>query len=221
MSHSHGHSEAHPHGLAHQFDDLDQQHEASSLGMWGFLVTEIMFFSGLFLGYTLLRWHFPEAVVEASRHLDATLGGINTGVLLISSLTMALAVHAVQEGKGKKGAIFMVVTMILGAAFLGVKAFEYTHKWHDHLFPGLNFISDSPNAKGMEMYLYLYVVMTGLHGLHMIIGLGVVAPIAYKAWKGRYTPEYNNPVEMVGLYWHFVDIVWIFLYPLLYLIHPV
>jgi len=219
------HSESHPQGLAHQFDDLGQQHEASSLGMWGFLVTEIMFFGGLFLGYTLVRWQYPEAVIEASHFLDWRLGGLNTGLLLISSLTMALAVHSAQEGKSKLTTYFLIITMVLGAGFLGVKAFEYVHKWHDHLFPGFNFIYEGEGrtlayAKGAEMYLYLYFAMTGVHALHMIIGLGVVAVVARKAWRGDFTKQYNNPVEITGLYWHFVDIIWIFLYPLLYLVHP-
>ena len=216
------HSHSHPPGLAHQFDDLNQQHESASLGMWAFLVTEVMFFGGLFLAYTFLRWKHHDAVVAASGHLDWILGGVNTGVLLVSSLTMAMAVHAAQEGKRKATVNFLILTMILGAVFLGVKAFEYSHKWHDGLFPGFNFhwIENPAYAGGAEMFLFLYFVMTGLHGLHMVVGIGLVAWIIKRANRGDFTPEYNIPVEITGLYWHFVDIVWIFLYPLLYLIQP-
>jgi cytochrome c oxidase subunit 3 len=207
-------------GLAHHFDDLEQQHEASSLGMWAFLITEILFFGGLFLAYTLFRWKYPHAWELGSEELNAILGGVNTGVLLISSLTMALAVHAAQEGKRKTTVYLLIVTTILGAAFLGIKAVEYYDKFHHHHIPGANFVFEGPDAGKVQAFFFMYFAMTGVHALHMIIGIVLVGIIARNAWRGKYTAEYNNPVEIMGLYWHFVDIVWIFLYPLLYLIRP-
>jgi cytochrome c oxidase subunit 3 len=214
----HTHTE-HPHGLAHQFDDLAQQHESSTLGMWAFLVTEVMFFGGMFLVYILYRVNYPDMWEKASQHLDWKLGGINTLLLLVSSLTMAFAVHAAGEGKAKATFNYLVVTMMLGAGFLVIKAFEYAHKIHDGLIPGLHWTNTELPEKS-EAFFFLYFALTGVHALHMIIGIGVVAAIAMKARRGVYTAAYNNPVEMVGLYWHFVDIIWIFLYPLLYLIQP-
>jgi cytochrome c oxidase subunit 3 len=219
-------SHSSPTGLAHHFDDLEQQHEASTLGMWAFLITEILFFGGLFLGYIILRWRDPHAFAAASEELDPVLGGVNTGVLLISSLTMALAVRAAQEGKRKLTTYLLIVTMVLGAAFLGVKAYEYYDKWHHHHIPGASFVFEPTaefadvNPHRAEGFFFLYFAMTGIHAAHMIIGLVLVGIIARKAWRGKFTADYYNPVEVTGLYWHFVDLVWIFLYPLLYLIHP-
>lgn len=209
----------HPYGLAHQFDDLAQQHESSTLGMWAFLATEVLFFGGMFLVYILYRTYYPDMWEAASQLLDWKLGGLNTLLLLVSSLTMAFAVHASGEGNRKATVRYLVVTMLLGLGFLVIKAFEYEHKIHDGLIPGLNWTNTTLPDKS-EAFFFLYFALTGVHALHMIIGLGVVAVITWQAHKGRYTQGYNNPVEMVGLYWHFVDIVWIFLYPLLYLIHP-
>ena len=214
-------AEAHPQGLAHQFDDLAQQHEASTIGMWGFLITEVMFFGGLFMAYILFRGYYPDAMIEASHHLDWKLGFVNTLLLLVSSLTMALAVHAAQEGHRKATVNFLIVTMVLGAGFLGIKAIEYSDKWHHGLVPGWNFdLTQFADPMKAQAFYFLYFAMTGVHALHMVIGLGVVAWIAWRAKRGEFTPHYYNPVEMTGLYWHFVDIVWIFLYPLLYLIEP-
>ena len=204
--------------LAHQFDDLDQQREASTLGMWAFLITEIMFFGGLFLGYSVYRGQYPEAFAQASHHLDILLGGINTAVLIGSSLTMALAVHAAQLGQRKLIVILLIATIILGSVFLGIKYVEYSHKFAEHHVPGASFHWEGPNAGHAQMFFVFYFCMTGMHALHMIIGIGILATIAWMAWRGRFTPEYHSPVEITGLYWHFVDIVWIFLFPLLYLI---
>lgn len=186
--------------------------------MWTFLITEIMFFGGLFLGYSIYRGHYPQAFMEGSHHLDILLGSINTIVLIGSSLTMVLAVQAGQEGNRKGIVTFLILTMLLGSVFLGIKAIEYTSKFHHHLIPGYNFHFEGENAQQVQLFYCFYFVMTGLHALHMIIGIGVVAVITIMAGRGRFTKEYSNPVEITGLYWHFVDIVWIFLFPLLYLI---
>jgi len=202
----------------HQFDDAAQQYEASALGMWVFLVTEIMFFGGVFTAYVAYRSAYPGAFGHASEHLDLTLGAINTAVLIASSLTMALAVHASQLGKRSVLLTFLPLTMILGAVFLGIKAVEYADKFHHHLVPGAHFAFAGPDARQAEIFFSLYFAMTGLHALHMVIGLGVLAVLVLQARKGRFGTGYHTPIEIAGLYWHFVDIVWIFLFPLLYLI---
>jgi cytochrome c oxidase subunit 3 len=197
---------------------MDQQREASSLGMWVFLVTEILFFGGLFLAYTVYRHEYAKAFAEASRHLDIALGTFNTVVLIVSSLTMALAVFSAAMGRRKALVLFLLATMALGGVFLGVKAVEYTHKFHDHLVPGPLFRYPGADARQAEIFFSLYFAMTGLHATHMVVGIGILTVLVLQARKGRYGPEYHTPVEVSGLYWHFVDIVWIFLFPLLYLI---
>lgn len=203
--------------LAHQFDDLGQQYEASTLGMWAFLLTEIMFFGGLFLGYAVYRSAYLEGFVEGSHHLDAILGTIMTAILIGSSLTMALAVHAAQIGRDKLLVGFLLLTIGLGLVFLGIKGYEYWHKYHTDLVPGFRFHYDGPYPEIVRLFLNFYFIMTAMHALHMIIGLGLLAVLVMLAWRGVFSSEYHTPVEVVGLYWHFVDIVWIFLYPLLYL----
>jgi cytochrome c oxidase subunit 3 len=204
--------------VAHQFDDIEQQKEAAGLGMWTFLLTEIMMFGGLFTGYTVYRTSYPQAFADGSQHLDVALGGINTAVLIGSSLTMALAVHAAQLGKRKAIVLFLLLTMVLGGVFLGIKVVEYSHKYHEHHIPGPSFAYEGDNPQHVQLFFSFYFAMTGLHALHMIIGIGIMIVITCMAQRGRFTAEYNSPVEMIGLYWHFVDIVWIFLYPLLYLL---
>ena len=206
--------------LLHHFDDMEQQFEASTLGMWTFLITEIMFFGGLFLGYVVYRSLYPQAFAEASTLLDYRLGAINTAVLICSSLTMVLAVRAAQLGQRRQLIIFLVLTIVLGSAFLVNKGFEYSHKFHEHLVPGPNFGPSHPltDPHRSQLFFSFYFGMTGLHALHMIIGLGILAVLVYQSWRGRFTSEYFTPVDITGLYWHFVDIVWIFLFPLLYLI---
>ncbi len=205
--------------LQHQFESMEQQKEASSLGMWVFLVTEILFFGGLFLAYTIYRWENPRAFADASRHMDVTLGTINTAVLIFSSLTMAMAVHSAATGRRRLLIGFLIATMILGGVFLGIKAVEYTDHIQHHLFPGPSFrYPPGADARGASLFFSLYFAMTGLHALHMIIGLGILTTLLLMARRGRFTAEYSTPVEVSGLYWHFVDIVWIFLFPLLYLI---
>ena len=210
---------ARAHGLQHQFESPEQQKEASALGMWVFLVTEILFFGGLFLAYTIYRWQNARGFAHASLHMDIALGTVNTAVLICSSLTMAMAVHSAAKGRRKPLAGFLVATMLLGGAFLGIKAVEYTHHIRHHLLPGPGFRYPVPaDARAAEMFFSLYFAMTGLHALHMLVGLGLLTSLLVLARRGRFTAEYHTPVEVSGLYWHFVDIVWIFLFPLLYLI---
>jgi len=206
-----------PH-VAHHFDDAEQQRNAATLGMWSFLITEVMFFGGLFLAYIVYRAAFPHAFAQASHHLDVTLGTVNTVVLITSSLTMALAVHAAQTGHRATQMSSILLTMGLGGVFLGIKAYEYAHKFHEHLVPGPYFRWAEADAGHAEIFFSLYFAMTGLHALHMVIGFGLLTWIFLAARAGRFGRGYSTPVDLVGLYWHFVDIVWIFLFPLLYLI---
>ncbi len=212
------HDEAHHPALAHHFDSLAQQSEATTLGMWVFLVTEVLFFGGLFATYMVYRSWYPDAFAAASHELDITLGTVNTVVLITSSLTMALAVHAAQLGQRKLLMTFLILTMILGAAFLGIKSVEYYHKFVEHHVPGADFRFEKEYIRHAQIFFSLYFVMTGLHALHMIIGIGIMLVILWWSWNGTITEEYSSPIEISGLYWHFVDIVWIFLFPLLYLI---
>ena len=213
-------------GLAHQFEDLAQQHEADTLGIWLFLVTEIMFFGGVFAAYAIFRGLYFAAFAGGSHLLDIRLGAINTVVLLGSSLTMALSVRSAQIGNRRALVFFLVLTMILGGAFLGVKAYEYHQKFVEHIVPSLNWAPEGDVLARLapggldhaQLYFFFYFAMTGLHALHMIIGVGLLLWLVLRARKGSFTPDYFAPVEVVGLYWHFVDIVWIFLFPLLYLI---
>jgi cytochrome c oxidase subunit 3 len=206
------------HALLHHFADLDQQRESATLGMWVFLITEVMFFGGMFTAYLVYRVAYPAAFVAGSQHMEFWAGTINTLVLICSSLTMVLAVHSVQVGDRRLIAIFLLITILFGLCFLGIKAYEYRNHWINHDVPGRSFQFEGVDPQHVEVFFALYFIMTGFHALHMVIGVGLVSFILYHAWKGHYTPEYHTPVENVGLYWHFVDIIWIFLYPLLYLI---
>jgi len=214
-------SDAHVPGLAHHWDSHEQQQEASFFGMWVFLVTEIMFFGGLFTAYVVYRTAHQEAFALASNQLSIAWGAFNTAVLIGSSLTMALAVWAAASSRRKMLVTCLLLTVLLGSGFLGVKAIEYSHKFHEHLVPGAAFdASHFPieMAESAHMFFNLYFLMTGLHALHMVIGIGLLLWLVVLSWRGRFTPENHNFVEGVGLYWHFVDIVWIFLFPLLYLL---
>lgn len=204
--------------VSHQFEDLEQQQEASTLGMWAFLITEVLFFGGLFTAYIVFRTQYPEAFVLASHRLDVMLGAVNTGVLLASSLTMAFAVRSAQEGKNGKTIRFLLITGVLGTIFLVIKGFEYAHKFETNLFPGDSFVFDGPEPGPAQLYFILYFMMTGVHAAHMVVGLLLLVVMVYMTAKKKFTAQYYNPIENFGLYWHFVDIVWIFLYPLLYLI---
>ncbi len=205
--------------LAHHFESLEQQYDSARLGMWAFLITEVMMFGALFLGYLVYRLQHPVAFAEGSNHLGLGLGAFNTAVLIISSLTMALAVHAAQEGRKPRMIVgYLLLTLLLGGVFLGVKVIEYSHKFHDNLVPGAHFVWHGAGDPGpVQLFYGFYFVMTGLHAVHMVIGAGLLLWLMALTLKNRFSPAYYTPIEMVGLYWHFVDIVWIFLFPLLYL----
>jgi cytochrome c oxidase subunit 3 len=250
--HDHAHAAHHP-ALQHHFDTMGQQKEAAVVGMWVFLLTEILFFGGLFVAYMIYRiWYF-DAFAEASRSLSLFWGTLNTAVLIGSSLTMAMAVRSAQTNKRTATVNWLILTMILGVVFLGVKVIEYADKFEHHHVPGQHFVwaaehpstslgaSAAPAAEGgaeattagehrqlslspeqlqetTQLYFSLYFTMTGLHALHMIIGIGLMSVITWMSWKGKFDEHYYTPVELSGLYWHFVDIVWFFLFPLLYLV---
>ena len=214
----HGHGHAHHPDLQHHFDTLDQQHEAATLGMWLFLATEVMFFGGLLMAYLLYRVWYPEGWSEGSRELDIVLGGVNTAVLIASSLTMALGVRAAQTGAHRATVGWLLLTIVFGLTFLVIKFFEYRHKFEIHHVPGFDWVVTGPHANEMFLFVSLYFSLTGLHALHMVIGVCLMSVITWMAYRRRFTPEWYTPVEMSGLYWHFVDIVWIFLFPLLYLV---
>jgi len=236
----HAHAADHHPALQHQFDSMSQQKEAAVLGMWAFLLTEILFFGGLFMAYMLYRIWYHDAFVAASTSIVIFWGALNTVVLIGSSLTMALAVRCAQTNNRRWTVNWLILTMVLGCVFLGVKVIEYADKFEHHHVPGPNFVWAEPGhepAGGAEggdhtvsaaeaanlqnhtqIFFSLYFTMTGLHALHMIIGVGLMSVITWMAWKGKFSSEYYTPVEMSGLYWHFVDIVWIYLFPLLYLI---
>jgi cytochrome c oxidase subunit 3 len=218
MSHDAAAHRSHHPALAHHFDSLAQQTEATTLGMWVFLVTEVLFFGGLFATYMIYRSWYPDAFAASSHELDVTLGTINTIVLITSSLTMALAVHAAQLGQRQLLMTFLILTMILGGVFLGIKSVEYYHKFAEHHVPGPDFQFEKEYFRHAQIFFSLYFVMTGLHAIHMVIGIGIMLVMLWWSWNGTITAEYSSPIEISGLYWHFVDIVWIFLFPLLYLI---
>jgi cytochrome c oxidase subunit 3 len=211
------HGEALP-GLAHHFESYEQQKESATLGMWTFLVTEILFFGGLFAAYSLYRSLYPTVFGAASRTLDLRLGAFNTAVLIGSSLTMALAVRGGQVGRPKTTFGMLLGTLALGSTFLGVKAIEYADKFHHHHVPGPSFHFEGPDAPHAQLFFSLYFLMTGLHALHMVIGAAILVLMLRPAWRGAWTPANHNFLEGFGLYWHFVDLVWIFLFPLLYLV---
>lgn len=201
-----------------QYATAEQQAETATFGMWVFLATEILFFGGMLLAYTWLRTTYPEGVAEAGRHTKIVIGSVNTLVLLTSSLTMAWAVHAAEHGRRRMLTRLLAVTALLGLLFLGLKGYEYHKEWTEHLVPGLNFHEDSAHAQTIELFYFLYFLLTGIHGIHVTIGIGLIAVMAVRARRGAFSSRYYTPVEVTGLYWHFVDIVWIFLYPLIYLV---
>ena len=214
-------SEAHAETLAlrEQFDTEAQQKDASTLGMWIFLITEVMFFGGLFLTYTVYRRWYPDVFAIASNTLDAVIGAANTVVLLCSSFTMVMAVRAAQLGKRNALIWFLILTLILGSVFLGIKAYEWNKKFEEHHVPGSTFhFAESPRQGPAQIYFSLYFAMTGLHALHMVVGAGLLTFLIVQAKRNRFSAAYMTPVDLIGLYWHFVDIIWIFLFPLLYLI---
>jgi len=211
-------SDAHSGALAHHFETLEQQSSAATFGMWAFLVQEVMFFGGLFTTYLVYRGLYPDAFFEGSHHLPIAWGTLNTAVLIGSSLTMALAVRAAQLGNGRRTALFILSTMGLAAVFLGVKSIEYAGKFHDGLVPGVHWAPGPDADPHLHLFYALYFIMTGMHAVHMLVGLGLMVIVALRARRGHYSAQNYIGVEVLGLYWHFVDLVWIFLFPLLYLL---
>ena len=211
---------AHPPGFAHQFETIAQQREAGKLGMWVFLVTEILFFGGMFMAYTVYRSLHLQAFVTGSHLLEVQFGATNTAVLIVSSLTMALAIRSAQTGERKGQTIFwLILTMLLGATFLFLKfRFEWYHDYVDGIVPGVSWSYHGPYAPGVQLFMCFYFFMTGLHALHMVVGIGILTVLIIMTARNKFSSEYYAPLEISGLYWHFVDIVWIFLFPLLYLI---
>lgn len=203
--------------LEMQYHNMPQQKDAATLGLWIFLATEVLFFGGLFLSYTVYRVAYPSEFAEAGKHLNITIGTINTGVLLTSSLFMALAVHAAQTGKNIRCASYLGVTWLLGFCFMALKAYEYYDDIEKHIVPGLSVTPEAGNTPIPRLLYFIYYAMTGLHATHLSIGLVLIAVMAMRAAKGSFSREYHTPIALTGLYWHFVDLVWIFLYPLLYL----
>jgi cytochrome c oxidase subunit III len=207
--------------LAPQFETPDQQALTAKLGMWAFLATEVLFFGGAFAGYGVYRWKYPEAWAEASRHLGLVLGTINTAVLLTSSLTMALAVDSIRQNRRRDTLFHLAATVALSGLFLVIKAWEYYGKYRDHLIPGPRFEwhSDRAMATGpVELFYSFYFALTGVHALHMLIGMVMLLIYFRQTQRGRFSSEFHTPIELMGLYWHFVDCVWVVLFPLLYLI---
>ena len=200
-----------------QFDDLEQQRGAAQLGMWVFLATEVLFFGGLFLAYTVYRSLYPQTFAAASHHTDVILGGTNTAILLFSSTLMALGVRAA-EMKNRRQLVWLLLgTAFLGIVFMAIKGFEYHKDFVEHLVPGSRFEWHEANPAHAEIFFCLYFAMTGLHAIHVTVGIFVLLTLALLAWLGKFTTGNYTPVEVAGLYWHFVDIVWILLFPLMYL----
>jgi cytochrome c oxidase subunit III len=216
---------AHPKFLAHHFDTPAQQFDAAKIGMWAFLAQELLFFSGLFVAYGVFRSWYPEVFSQASHQLDRTMGTVNTLVLLVSSLTAALSVRSAQVGKKNETTIYLLITIFCAFIFLGVKYFEYKHKFDAGLLPGKFF---HPHASHLvpgthlgpegHVFFSIYFMMTGVHAIHIIVGIGVMTWILKRNLNNEFSKEFFTPVDIVALYWHLVDLVWIYLFPLLYLI---
>lgn len=210
----------HDPAAAHHFETLEQEHSANVFGMWIFLATEVMLFGGMFLAYALYRATYPGAFETAATHQNLVAGSINTAVLIVSSLMMALAVRSAQIGSRRGLRIFLALTALFGVIFLGIKALEYYQHYQEGLVPGLRFTLTGAEANGAALFFFLYFVMTGLHAIHLTIGVGLVLIVMLRAWRsGAYAGvEHYTPVDLLGLYWHFIDIVWLFLFAVLYLI---
>ncbi|HUK65289.1 MAG TPA: cytochrome c oxidase subunit 3 family protein [Anaeromyxobacteraceae bacterium] len=204
--------------VAHHFPNLRQQEHAARLGMWLFLATEILLFGGLFTAYSVYRFLYPEAFAKGSEHLSVAAGTVNTIVLITSSLTAALAHHLVEKKRGKLAACCLAITVLLALAFLGIKAWEWTHDFREGFFPGRFYDSSEFTLTGAPMFFTMYFLLTGLHGLHVLVGMTVLGTLGVLSWRGKYDHGYVTPVELGAMYWHLVDLIWIFLYPLLYLI---
>lgn len=206
--------------VAHHFKNAEHQYLSAKEGVWLFMVTEILMFGGLFVAYTLYHSMYPEMFAEGAASLNWKMGFFNTVVLILSSLTMALGIHYLQKNQPKKAAIQLAITIFCGAIFMVVKYFEYTHKFHLGLLPGkfLDVAAVGAQHANLGLYFGFYYCMTGLHGIHVLTGMGLISWLLFKTIRGDFDAEYYTPVEGVGLFWHIVDLVWIFLFPLLYLV---
>jgi cytochrome c oxidase subunit 3 len=218
MSGSKEHAGHPPWYLAHHFDNINIQNYAVRLGMWMFLGTEVLLFAGLFLGYTVYRWMYHDTFKAASMLLDWKLGLLNTLVLITSSLTVALGYHAIKLNEVKKGIKLLLLTIALAGVFLVVKYFEYSHKFHEGMLPGKWYTYEGIRTEGANLFYTVYFLTTGLHGVHVVAGMTILGILTWRTIKGKYSKEHFVPVELGALYWHLVDLVWIFLFPLLYLI---
>lgn len=215
---SNSHAKAGEHHHAHHYDSAAHEYATSKEGVWLFLCSEILMFGGLFVGYIIFHHLYPAVFAEGSKHLDWTMGALNTIVLLTSSLTMVLGMHYASTGERKKAVNYLAITIACGAIFMIVKYFEYTHKIHDGLLPGMWFSGDKHGLDNIGLYYSFYFMMTGLHGIHVLAGMGLILWVLIRTQKGEFGPHYYTPVEGVALFWHLVDLIWIFLFPLLYLV---
>ncbi len=215
---NHSSTSSHPTHLQHHFVDSDQQFDAAKFGMWIFLVTEILFFGGLFAAYIVYRAWYPELFTLASEELNTLWGGVNTLVLIGSSLTVAMAIKSAQLNQKKAITINLLITIALACVFMVIKYFEYTHKFEIGIFPGEFYTYEGVDHPQANIFFSLYYMMTGLHGIHVVIGIGLMIWLVLRARKNHFDSEYYTPIEITGLYWHLVDIIWIFLFPLFYLI---
>jgi cytochrome c oxidase subunit 3 len=204
--------------LAHHFPDLEKQTHAARLGMWLFLATEVMLFTGLFTAYSIYRYLFFETFRQASQRIDVGIGTANTYVLITSSLSVALALHFAKENRGRLASLLLWITVVFGLVFMTLKAVEYGHHFEEGQLPGPYYSFTGVQGPGASMFFVLYFLMTGLHGIHVLVGMGVLSVLAVLAWRGAFSRAYHTPIELGALYWHLVDLIWIFLYPLLYLI---
>lgn len=204
--------------LQQQFDDPPQQRDAAMLGMWAFIATEVLFFGVLFAAYVICRWRFPLAFVEGSAHTDFAMGTAETAILLISGCLSAIALRQIQLDRARQSAVLLAITAALGATFLVLHGMEYHDEFEEGLIPGLHYTQTGPGAKGMELFFCLYYVITGFHSLHVLIGVVLLLVMAVRCWRGAFNSAYHTPIEISGLYWSLVDIVWIFVYPAIYLV---
>lgn len=206
------------HKVAHHFESAEQEASSGKLGVWLFLCTEVLMFGGLFVGYLIYHGMYPEVFAEGARFLDWKMGAINTVVLLLSSFTMVLGVHYAKHADSKKTVLFLALTILCAAVFMVIKYLEYSHKFHIGLFPGKFFSYEGAETAYLALYFSFYFLMTGLHGLHVLIGMGLILWVLLRARKNEFSAEYYTPVDGVGLFWHLVDVIWIYLFPLLYLV---
>ena len=215
------HDNSSPKFLQHHFHDVEQQYETAKLGMWAFILTEVLTFGGLFVAYVVYRSWYPEMFVGANLLLDVNKGLLNTIVLITSSLTMVLAVWAIQKKNQKLSLFMLIATFSFAFMFLGIKYLEYYHKFEVGQLPGEYYSYMGPEIAHLNnphIFFSIYFIMTGLHGLHVAIGMGLIAWLIYATAKGKLNSEYYTPMEMIGIFWHLVDLIWIYLFPLFYLI---